>query len=57
MAIGDVEVVVAVNGDGGVRSDAVSGVDGGAHPRTCFVGGVIQIVGRVSLVGDVDVAR
>ena len=57
VAIGDVKVVVAVNGDGGVRSDAVGGVDGGAHPRTRFVRGVVQIIGRVSLVGDVNVAN
>ena len=57
MAIGDVEVVVAVNGDGRVRSNAVGGGEGRADPRTCFVGGVVQIVGRVSLVGDVDVAH
>ena len=57
VAIGDVEVVVAVNGDGRVCSDAVGGVDGGAQPRTCFVGGVIQIVGGVPLVGDVDVTH
>ena len=57
MTVGDVEVVVAVHGDGGVGSHAVGGVHGGAHPRTCFVGGVIQIVGRVSLVGNVNVAH
>ena len=57
VAIGDVEVVVAVNGDGRVCSDAVGGVDGRADPRTCFVGSVVQIVGGVPLVGDVDIAH
>ena len=50
VAIGDVEVVVAVNGDGRVCSDAVGGVNGGAQPRTCFVRGVVQIVSGVPLV-------
>ena len=40
-----------------VRSDAVGGVDGRADPRTGFVGGLVQIIGRVSLVGDVNVAH